>query len=132
MEDAMSETTPALYERIYLVAKQIPAGAVSSYGDVAAIVGGGCDARTVGYALGELGPREDEVPWQRVVSRDGTISTRGLLQRQLLEAEGVAFDGQGRAIMPRHRWRGPDAEWCAANRCTPLPQRDEPEQLELF
>jgi methylated-DNA-protein-cysteine methyltransferase-like protein len=128
----MSDPTPVLYERIYLVVQQIPASAVSSYGDVAAIVGGGCDARTVGYAMAELGAREEEVPWQRVVSRDGTISTRGLLQRQLLEAEGVAFDGQGRAIMPRHRWRGPDAAWCAANGFTPLPPRDEPEQLQLF
>lgn len=125
-------TTPDLYERIYLVVRQIPAGEVSSYGDVAAVVGGGCDARTVGYALGELGPREAEVPWQRVVSRDGTISTRGLTQRQLLESEGVTFDAQGRAIMPRHRWRGPDAAWCAANRFTPLPPRDEAEQLGLF
>jgi methylated-DNA-protein-cysteine methyltransferase-like protein len=125
-------TTPELYERIYLVVRQIPAGAVSSYGDVAAIVGGGCDARTVGYALGELGPRAAEVPWQRVVSRDGTISTRGLAQRDQLAAEGVAFDGEGRAIMPRHRWRGPDGAWCAANGCTPLPPRDEPEQLPLF
>lgn len=125
-------TTPDLYERIYLVVRQIPAGAVSSYGDVAAIVGGGCDGRIVGNALAELGPGEVDVPWQRVVSRDGTISTRGLAQRQMLEAEGVAFDAQERAIMLRHRWRGPDAEWCRANRCTPLPPRDEPEQLELF
>jgi methylated-DNA-protein-cysteine methyltransferase-like protein len=125
-------STPPLYERIYLVVQQIPAGTASSYGDIAAIVGGGCDARTVGYALAELGPREADVPWQRVVSRDGTISTRGLLQRQLLQAEGVALDDEGRIIMPRHRWRGPDAAWCEANRCTPLPQRDEPEQLSLF
>ena len=128
----MSQATPALYERIYLVVRQIPAGEVSSYGDVASIVGGGCDARTVGYALGELGPHEAEVPWQRVVSRDGTISTRGLLQGQLLAAEGVALDEQGRVRMARHRWRGPDPAWCAEQRCTPLPPRDEPEQLGLF
>ncbi|HMQ35284.1 MAG TPA: MGMT family protein [Chloroflexaceae bacterium] len=127
-----TQPTPALYARIYLVARQIPPGQVSSYGDVAAVVGGGCDARTVGYALAELGPAEDDVPWQRVVSRDGTISTRGLLQRQLLEAEGVAFDVQGRAIMPRHRWRGPDTAWCAEHGCTPLPPRDDVEQLGLF
>jgi methylated-DNA-protein-cysteine methyltransferase related protein len=123
---------PALYGRIYLVVRQIPPGEAASYGDVAAVVGGGCDARTVGYALGDLGPREAEVPWQRVVSRDGTISTRGLLQRQLLEAEGVAFDDQGRAIMARHRWRGPDAAWCAEHGFTPLPPRDDVEQLGLF
>lgn len=126
------QPSPALYERIYLVVRQIPAGELSSYGDVAAVVGGGCDARTVGYALGDLGPRQAEVPWQRVVSRDGTISTRGLLQRQLLEGEGVAFDAQGRAILTRHRWRGPDPAWCAANGCVPLPPRDDVEQLGLF
>lgn len=123
---------PALYERIYLAVAQIPAGEVSSYGDVAAVVGGGCDARTVGHALGDLGPRAAAVPWQRVLSRDGTISTRGLLQRQLLEAEGVAFDAQGRAIMPRHRWRGPDPAWCAEHGFTPLPPREDAEQLGLF
>jgi methylated-DNA-protein-cysteine methyltransferase-like protein len=128
----VSTFTPALYERIYRVVAQIPPSATSSYGDVAAIVGAGCDARTVGYALGELGSHEATVPWQRVVARDGAISTRGLTQRQLLEAEGVAFDAQSRVIMARHRWRGPDPAWCAANGCTPLPPRDDVEQLGLF
>ncbi|MBC8078542.1 MAG: MGMT family protein, partial [Chloroflexales bacterium] len=36
-----------LYERIYTVVLQIPPGTVASYGDIAAIVGGGLDARTV-------------------------------------------------------------------------------------
>jgi methylated-DNA-protein-cysteine methyltransferase related protein len=125
-------STPELYERVYLVVQQIPAGEVSSYGDVAAILGGGIDGRTVGYALGELGARADTVPWQRVVSRDGTISTRGLRQRELLAAEGITFDGADRVVMARHRWRGPDSAWCAANRCTPLPHREESEQLGLF
>lgn len=122
---------PELFARVQLVVRQIPAGAVSSYGDVAAVVGGGCDGRLVGQALAAIGAAE--VPWQRVVSRDGTISTRGLRQRELLEAEGVAFDAQGRAVMARHRWRGPDAEWAAAHRAHTLPPRpDEPEQLTLL
>lgn len=125
-------THPELYERIYLVTRQIPAGEVASYGDVAAVVGGGCEARTVGDALRELDPREAAVPWQRVVSRDGAISTRGLAQRELLEAESVSFDEAGRVRLARHRWRGPDLAWCEANRCTPLPPRDEPEQLGLW
>jgi methylated-DNA-protein-cysteine methyltransferase-like protein len=124
---------PALYERIYLVVQQIPAGAVSSYGDIAAIVGGGADGRIVGQAMAALGARASKVPWQRVVSRDGTISTRGLEQRDLLAAEGVRFDRQERVIMAHHRWPGPDAAWAATHHCTPLPPRDDPpEQLELF
>jgi methylated-DNA-protein-cysteine methyltransferase related protein len=123
----------ALYERIYLAVQQIPPGQIASYGDVAAVVGGGCDARTVGYALGEL-PQAlgRQVPWQRVVNREGAISTRGLEQRRLLEDEGVAFDAQGRAIMARHRWPGPDAAWAAEHGFQTLPHRDEGEQLSLF
>ncbi|HWQ13816.1 MAG TPA: MGMT family protein [Roseiflexaceae bacterium] len=129
-------TTPAeqaLYERIYTVVRQIPPGRVASYGDVAAVVGGGCDARTVGYALGALpSGLAEPVPWQRVVNREGAISTRGLEQRRLLESEGVTFDAQGRAPMARYRWEGPDPVWAAAHGFQPLPHRDEGEQLRLF
>lgn len=131
----MTNLTPdyALYERIYLVIEQVPHGTVLSYGDIATIVGGGCDARTVGYALNEL-PKErtESVPWQRIVNREGGISTRGLLQRQILEAEGVAFDANDRVIMARHRWGGPSADWAAAHRFNVLPPRQEGEQLSLF
>ena len=126
----------ALYERIYAVVEQVPPGAVASYGDIAAVVGGGCDARTVGYALGELpAGRARAVPWQRVVNREGGISTRGLQQRQLLEAEGVPFDSAGRVIMARCRWEGPDPAWAEEHGFHPLPPRDEgdrAEQLGLF
>lgn len=132
----MEKADFALYEKIYTVTMQIPPGAVASYGDVAAVVGGGCDARTVGHALGELSrQRAEAVPWQRVVNREGAISTRGLQQRQLLEDEGVSFDDTGRIMMARHRWDGPDAEWAAAHGFATLPPRDEgerSEQLSLF
>lgn len=126
----------ALYERIYQVVKQVPSGQVSTYGDIALIVGGGCDARTVGTALNEL-PKErsSEVPWQRIINREGGISTRGLLQRQLLEEEGVVFDARDRVIMARFRWPGPSAGWAEAHGYHPLPPRDageQAEQLSLF
>ena len=123
----------ALYERIYEVVEQIPPGQVSTYGDVAAVVGGGVDGRTVGYALGALGSeRARRVPWQRVVNREGGISTKGQQQRELLEAEGVPFDAQERAILARCRWPGPDAAWAAAHRYNTLPEREGGEQLSLF
>jgi len=125
----------ALYEKIYLVAEQVPYGMVASYGDIAAIVGGGCDARTVGYALNELPKERAGVPWQRIISKEGGISTRGLAQRQLLEQEGVEFDARGHVIMARFRWDGPGAEWATAHGCHTLPPRDEgdrAEQMSLF
>ncbi|GAB4193001.1 MAG: MGMT family protein [Roseiflexaceae bacterium] len=122
-----------LYERIYQVVEQVPEGMVSTYGDIAAIVGGGCDARTVGLALGEIPkPRVDQVPWQRIINREGAISTRGLLQREILEREGVTFDDQGRVPLSRHRWPGPSPEWAAANGFQTLPPRADGEQLTMF
>ena len=122
----------ALYDKIYTVAEQIPHGTVASYGDIATIVGGGCDARTVGYALNEMPPERASVPWQRIVNRQGGISTRGLRQRELLEAEGVEFDAQDRVIMARFHWTGPGAEWAAEHGFNTLPPRDDAEQLSLF
>ena len=122
----------ALYERIYEVIAQVPRGMVASYGDIAAIVGGGCDARTVGYALGDMPPERADLPWQRIVAKEGGISTRGLQQRRLLEEEGVEFDAHDRVIMARFHWPGPSAEWAAARGFQTLPPRDDAEQLSLF
>lgn len=126
----------ALYERIYEVVRQVPAGMVASYGDIATIVGGEGDARTVGYALNEIPKHGGEsVPWQRIIGSAGTISTRGPRQRRLLEEEGVVFDARGRVNMAQYRWPGPSAEWAAAHGVRPLPSRDDDAagaQLPLF
>jgi methylated-DNA-protein-cysteine methyltransferase-like protein len=125
----------AYYERIYTVVEQVPRGRVASYGDIAAIVGDGCDARIVGHALGALGPRAAKVPWQRIINHTGRISTSGLRQREQLEAEGVEFDAKGYALMERFHWEGPSEEWAKARGFHPLPkpeaERPAP-QLRLF
>jgi methylated-DNA-protein-cysteine methyltransferase-like protein len=123
----------ALYERVYTACEQVPHGQVATYGDIAVVVGGGCDARTVGYALNELPEGRASVPWQRIINKEGGISTRGLTQRQILEDEGVEFDARGHVIMARFHWQGPSAEWAAANGFYTLPPRGEQgEQLSLF
>lgn len=103
-----------LYERIYSVIRQIPAGKVATYGQIAEIVGE-CSARQVGYALAALQPGAD-VPWQRVINRQGKISLRNdggesLQQRQLLESEGVHFEINGRVDLEKYGWSGPDIRW---------------------
>ena len=128
-------TNYALYERIYDAAEQVPYGMVATYGDIATIVGGGCDARTVGYALNELPKQRAGVPWQRIINKEGGISTRGLTQHQILEQEGVEFDACGHVIMARFHWAGPSHEWAAAHGFHTLLPRDEDdraEQLSLF
>jgi methylated-DNA-protein-cysteine methyltransferase related protein len=124
------------YERIYLVCEQVPAGQVATYGDVATVVGGACDARTVGYAMAALGSRATNVPWQRIINRTGGISTSGARQRELLEAEGVGFDAKGHVHMDAHHWPGPSEAWARKHGFHVLPPRDAPAapdaQLKLF
>jgi methylated-DNA-protein-cysteine methyltransferase-like protein len=118
--------------RIYEVVQQVPAGVVSTYGDIAVIIGGGIDAWTIGQALNQI-PKAgaEEVPWQRIVNSQGSISTKGLLQRKLLEDEGIVFDDRARIDLRRFRWLGPSIEWAAAHGYQPLPPRDEPEAEQL-
>jgi methylated-DNA-protein-cysteine methyltransferase related protein len=120
--------------RIYEVVSTVPAGTVSTYGDIAAIVGGGIDAWTIGQALNQVPKdREQEIPWQRIINAQGGISTKGLLQRKLLEDEGVEFKAQNKIDLRRFRWSGPSAEWAAEHGYQTLPPYEpEPEQLSLL
>ena len=63
-----------VYERILDVVRQIPAGRVATYGQVA-MIAGGCTPRMVGYCLAALDPGSD-VPWQRVINYKGKVSPR--------------------------------------------------------
>jgi len=103
--------TRALFPRVYDVVRQVPRGKVTTYGDVAQLVGPGCDARVVGYAMAVC---PDDVPWQRVINSQGKISLKGEAaqkQRLRLEAEGIAFDPRGKIDLKRFRWAGPGGEY---------------------
>ena len=103
--------TSRLYQKIYALVRRIPRGRVATYGQIAELAGLEGHARQVGYALHALPPASG-LPWHRVINAKGTISARtgsdwGELQRLLLEAEGVEFDGKGRVDLAQVRWRGP-------------------------
>ena len=121
-EDSLQDAPT--YERIYAVVGQIPSGRVATYGQVAAIVGA-CTARMVGYAMAAL-PHDTDVPWQRVINRQGKVSPRssghgGAMQREILEAEGVRFDAQGRVDFDQVGWLGPDWAWLEQHGFYPAP-----------
>jgi len=89
----------SVYDQIYKIVDSIPAGKVMSYGQIANIFPK-CTARMVGYAMSAL-PDENETPWWRVVNSQLKISLRTagahhILQRKLLEEEGVVFDKYGK------------------------------------
>ena len=122
MSDGPSNPERALYERIYAGVALTPHGKVATYGDIATIVGDGCDARTVGYALNEIPKgRLDTVPWQRIINGKGGVSTRGPRQRELLEGEGIVFDARGLVPLDTYRWEGPTPDQAAEHGLTTLP-----------
>jgi len=97
------------YQRIYAVVRRIPRGRVATYGQVATVAGLPGRARQVGYALAAL-RSGSAVPWHRVINAQGRLSLErtapggGVVQRQRLEREGVAFDG-GRVSLERFGWK---------------------------
>ena len=95
------------HERVFAVVRQVPPGRVTTYGRVAALLGHGGVARHVGNALAACGHSPCAVPWHRVVNARGMISTRGQLQRELLEREGVRFTAHGAVALTEHLWAGP-------------------------
>ena len=133
----MAEPTSDAKRLIYLVVQQVPQGRVTTYGQVAEIVGHGVDARIVGYTMAGL-PAGSDVPWQRVINRQGKISLTGRsgeAQRQILEAEGVEFDEQGRIDFNRFGWEGPEADFIALNGLHParsLRASKDDQQLSMF
>ncbi|HNR33346.1 MAG TPA: MGMT family protein [Candidatus Hydrogenedentes bacterium] len=102
------------YEAVYRVVREIPPGRVMTYGQIATLLGCPRAARAVGYAMRASGPRND-VPWHRVINGRGAISARGeverpILQRLLLEAEGVRFDATETCDLARCRWEPPNPD----------------------
>lgn len=95
------------FQRVYDLVRMIPAGRVTTYGAIARHIGAGRSARIVGYALN--GVVEDmSIPCHRVVNRNGELSGRmhfptPTLMRELLESEGVTFQGES-VRMAKHYW----------------------------
>ena len=82
-------------ERIWQVIRQIPAGHVASYGQIARLAGLPGAARLVGNVLRNL-PKDSKLPWHRVINSQGKISFPAnspayLKQQSLLLAEGIIF-----------------------------------------
>lgn len=104
------KTTPQAdaFERIWAVVRRIPRGRVATYGQVAAEAGFATRPRLAGQALNRT-PAGMKLPWHRVVNAQGRIalpagSAGARLQRQRLEAEGIAFRGE-RIDLARCRWQ---------------------------
>ena len=142
------------YDRtVWKIVWQIPPGRVSTYGQIASMipVPPGMDPasylaispRWVGYAMNAVSFADNPtVPWHRVINSKGGISLEAgsrpaTIQRQRLEAEGIAFDSKDFVDFDVVGWEGPPESWLRerdlhAPHSMKSPPSDDPQQLSLF
>ena len=123
----------SFFETVWNIVLQIPAGKVSSYGQIASMIPPDDDMeparmknlapRWVGTALRKT-PRGKSIPWQRVINSQGMISfpagsPQAEEQRQLLAMEGIKFDSRGKVDFRLCAWQGPDDQFLQRNNLLP-------------
>ena len=103
------------YEQVWNIVRQIPAGKVAAYGQIAKMIPPPNGVELETYAAfaprwvgGAMAACPDDVPWQRVINSQGKISERAGAekQRQLLEEEGIVFDAKYRIDLKKYGWSG--------------------------
>ena len=99
---------PGFHGEVHALVREVPEGSVTTYGDLAEVLGSRSVARHVGFALAAL-PKGTDVPWWRVVAAGGRLSQAPLAakkQARLLRAEGQVISGQRVRSFEerRHQW----------------------------
>lgn len=97
------------FARCYEIVRQIPAGRVATYGQIAALIGEPRKARFVGFAMHASPGMERGVPCHRVVFADGQLASSFAFggseaQRSMLQKEGVTFLQDGRVDLDLCQW----------------------------
>jgi methylated-DNA-protein-cysteine methyltransferase-like protein len=96
---------PGFRERVESLVAQIPVGRVMTYGQLAALCGNAGAARVVG-GIAHYG--DPNLPWQRVVNKQGGLATgypggrSG--HRQMLTAEGVKVSASDKVDVNSLLW----------------------------
>lgn len=97
--------------QVRALVRLIPEGRLASYGQIARALGRPRAARIVGGVMSSLGPEHGDVPWHRVVNKQGGISPRSDLfsdrdptveQAERLLEEGLEPDAGGLYDMDEH------------------------------
>ncbi len=154
----LTSPDPAVFNPlVWQIVRQVPNGAVSTYGQVASMipVPDDIDAedfrklspKWVGEALNAVSFRDIDgqpvapgVPWWRIINSRGGISMpRGSRaayeQRARLVAEDVTFDARGCVSLDEFGWEGPVQAWLDEHALlppTPLRKPGSPKQMSLF
>lgn len=97
------------YDKVYEVARLIPAGKVTSYGAIAAYLGTAQSSRMVGWAMNNAHTQYPHVPAHRVVNRNGLLTGKHhfgspTAMQELLEAEGIKVVDDQIIDFEKHFW----------------------------
>lgn len=94
-------------QKVVTIISSIPRGKVTTYGIIALHANNSRGARQVARIL-HSSSRKYNLPWHRVVNKDGMISlgvgTGYELQKQLLIEEGIVFDHKNRIDFETFLW----------------------------
>lgn len=94
-------------ERAISIMKQIPAGKVMSYGQVAALAGSPRGARQIVRILHSLS-RKYDIPWHRVINAKGEIGFKDegqlIEQKRRLAMEQIDVDENNRIDLGKYRY----------------------------
>jgi methylated-DNA-protein-cysteine methyltransferase-like protein len=94
-------------ERAITIMKQIPAGKVMSYGQVAALAGSPRGARQIVRILHSMS-RKYDIPWHRVINAKGEIGFKDerqlFEQKRRLEMEQIVIDEKNRIDLDKYRY----------------------------
>ncbi|MHC6181517.1 MGMT family protein [Clostridium sp. JNZ X4-2] len=98
------------FSRVYAVVSKIPQGKVTTYGQIALMLGEPRSARIVGWAMTKA-PKNLHLPCHRVVNKSGKLSPDYVfgssdVQRCLLDSEGIIFKSDGSIDMGKYLWSG--------------------------
>ena len=106
------------YAPIYALIRDVPAGAVASYGMIASLVPG-VGPRQVARAM-RSAPKG--LPWYRIITASGAPADHSGAeeQRRRLKKEGVVFKKTGAVDWAQCRWKGPSPAWMAKTGADPL------------
>ncbi|MGM0838109.1 MAG: MGMT family protein [Bacillota bacterium] len=94
-------------ERAITIMKQIPAGKVMSYGQVAALAGSPRGARQIVRILHSMS-RKYDIPWHRVINAMGEIGFKDeeqlIEQKRRLEMEQIVVDKNNSIDLAKYRY----------------------------
>jgi len=96
-------------EDVYAVIAAIPCGKVTTYGEIARLIGRPRNSRLVGRTMRGISESQ-HLPCHRVVNSQGRLAPGWKEQRVLLLAEGVTLKANGCVDMKRCAWNPFDME----------------------